>query len=181
MEDTSAFTDRGVMVVTVAYRLGVFGFVGHPALSAEAGGSSGEYGVLDQIAALRWVRDNIAAFGGDPANVTLFGLSAGSFDAVGLMASPLSQGLMARAAVQGEVWWALNGKFNAIADAEQLGVGVAERVGWQPHRTRLPVFVRSRRTSWPPPADSSTPRHGWAEPCSLRPRTSCSSSRACLC
>ena len=129
VEDTSAFTDRGVMVVTVAYRLGVFGFVGHPALSAEAGGSSGEYGVLDQIAALRWVRDNIAAFGGDPANVTLFGLSAGSFDTVALMASPLSQGLMARAAVQGEVWWALNGKFNAITDAEQLGVGVAERVG----------------------------------------------------
>src|SRR5262249_3682987 len=81
-QDASAFVARDVIVVTLAYRLGVFGFVGHPALSAEGGGSSGEYGVLDQIAALHWVHDNITAFGGDPTNVTLFGLSAGSFDTV---------------------------------------------------------------------------------------------------
>jgi para-nitrobenzyl esterase len=97
--DASAFTARGVIVVTLNYRLGVFGFVGHPALSAEQG-SSGEYGVLDQRAALRCVHDNIAAFGGDPANVTLFGSSAGAFDTVALMASPLSRGLITRAAVQ---------------------------------------------------------------------------------
>lgn len=128
-EDASAFVRRGVIVVTVAYRLGVLGFAGHPALSAEAGGSSGEYGVLDQLAALRWVHDNIAAFGGDPGNVTLFGLSAGTFDTVALMASPLSRGLIARAAVQGEPFWPLTGRFTSIADAEQIGLGVAGGVG----------------------------------------------------
>ena len=138
--DASAFTARGVIVVTLAYRLGVFGFVGHPALSAEQGGSSGEYGLLDQLAALRWVHDNIAAFGGDPANVTLFGSSAGSFDTVALMASPLSRGLITRAAVQGEPLPGLTGQGNVsqsgianntIADAEQVGVQVAQKVGCQ--------------------------------------------------
>ena len=137
--DASAFTARGVIVVTLDYRLGVFGFVGHPALSAGQGGSSGEYGLLDQLAALRWVRDNIAAFGGDAANVTLFGSSAGSFDTVALMASPLSRGLITRAAVQGEVLPGLTGQGNVsgtgvnntIADAEQVGVQVAQQVGCQ--------------------------------------------------
>jgi para-nitrobenzyl esterase len=113
-------------VVTLAYQLGVFGFVGQPALSAEQGGSSGEYGLLDQLAALRWVHDNIAAFGGDPANVTLFGSSAGSFDTVALVASPLSRGLITRAAVQGDVLWGLTGNGNTISDAEQIGVQVAQ-------------------------------------------------------
>lgn len=120
-EDASAFISRGVIVVTLNYRLGALGFVGHPALSAEGGGSSGEYGVLDQLAALRWVRDNIAAFGGDPANVTLFGFSAGSFDTVALMASPLAAGLITRAAVQGEAYWPLTGYNAHIADAESIG------------------------------------------------------------
>jgi para-nitrobenzyl esterase len=127
----SAFTARGVIVVTLAYRLGAFGFVGHPALTAEGGGASGEYGLLDQLAALRWVHDNIAAFGGNPANVTLFGSSAGSFDTVALMASPLSRGLITRAAVQGDVLWALTGNGNTISDAEQIGVRVAQQVGCQ--------------------------------------------------
>jgi para-nitrobenzyl esterase len=82
--NASAFTARGVVVVTLAYRLGVFGFVGHPALTAEGNGSSGEYGLLDQLAALSWVRDNIAEFGGDSGNVTLFGSAAGSYDTVAL-------------------------------------------------------------------------------------------------
>jgi para-nitrobenzyl esterase len=129
--DAGAFTARNVIVVTVGYRLGVFGFVGHPALTAEGGGSSGEYGVLDQLAALRWVHDNIAAFGGDPSRVTLFGSSAGSFDTVALMASPRSQGLIARAAVQGEFLPYLTGQFNAISDAEQIGPQVAQSVGCQ--------------------------------------------------
>lgn len=128
-QNTSSFTSRGIIVVTVAYRLGVFGFVGHPALSAEGGGSSGEYGVRDQVAALQWVHDNIAAFGGDPANVTLFGLSAGSFDTVALMASPASRALIAKAAVQGEPFWELTGVFATIADAEQIGAFVSEAVG----------------------------------------------------
>lgn len=126
--NADAFVERGVIVVTVGYRLGVFGFVGHPALSAEDGRSSGEYGVLDQIAALEWVRDNIARFGGDPGNVTLFGDSAGSFDAVAIVASPLGQGLVRRAAIQTESWWPLHGT-GTIADAEQIGLQVATQVG----------------------------------------------------
>jgi para-nitrobenzyl esterase len=129
--DASAFTARNVIVVTVGYRLGVFGFMGHPALSAEGGGSSGEYGVLDQIAALHWVHDNIAAFGGDPSRVTLFGFSAGSFDTLAIAASPLSQGLIARAAVQGEFRDFMTGDGDTIANAEQLGVQVAQTVGCQ--------------------------------------------------
>lgn len=119
---------HGVIVVTVEYRLGVFGFVGHPELSAEADGSSGEYGVLDQLAALRWVRDNIAAFGGDPANMTLFGESAGSFDAVAIAASPLGRGLFTRLAAQTESFWAARG-LDRIGDAEELGADVANAVG----------------------------------------------------
>ena len=126
--EASAFVSRGAIVVTLAYRLGVFGFVGHPALTSESG-SSGEYGVLDQLAALRWVHANIAAFGGDPANVTLFGLSAGSFDAAALFASPLTTGLIARAALQGETYWAATGTFATIADAEGIGSEVANAVG----------------------------------------------------
>jgi para-nitrobenzyl esterase len=128
-QDADAFVRRGVIVVTVAYRLGMFGFVGHPALSAENGGASGEYGVLDQIAALRWVRDNIAAFGGDPGRVTLFGLSAGSFDTAALMASPLTRGLIQRAAVQGESWWGLTGIGNDMAEAESLGSAISANTG----------------------------------------------------
>jgi para-nitrobenzyl esterase len=127
-ESAAAFTKRNVIVVTVAYRLGVFGFVGHPALTAEGAGSSGEYGVFDQLAALRWVHQNIAAFGGDPRRVTLFGSSSGSFDAVALVASPLSRGLIDRAAIQGIALGPLTGG-RTIADAEQLGSEVANRVG----------------------------------------------------
>jgi len=129
--DAKAFTDRNVIVVTVAYRLGVFGFVGLPGLSAEGGGSSGEYGLLDQLAALRWVQNNISGFGGDPSRVTLFGSSAGSFDTVALMASPLSKGLFARAAVQGEPQWGLTGQFNTIKEAEKTGIEMFQSVGCQ--------------------------------------------------
>jgi para-nitrobenzyl esterase len=127
--DATAFVRRGVIVVTVAYRLGVFGFVGHPALSAEGAGASGEYGVLDQIEALRWVHDNIAAFGGDPRRVTLFGTSAGSFDTAALMASPLTRGLIARASVQGAAWWGMTGVLNDIPEAEFLGSDMSANAG----------------------------------------------------
>ena len=125
--DASAFTARGAIVVTVGYRLGVFGFMGHPVLTTE--GHSGEYGVLDQLAALRWVRDNIAAFGGNSANVTLFGSSAGSFDTVAVMASPLSQGLLTRAAVQGIPVWPLTGTGSSeLPASEAFGDFVADSV-----------------------------------------------------
>lgn len=126
--EATGLVEHGVIVVTLAYRLGVFGFVGHPELSAKQGGHSGEYGMFDQLAALGWVQDNIDAFGGDPSNVTLFGSSAGSFDTVALVASPLSKGLFARASVQGEVVWALDGGVG-IEDAERLGVQTARSVG----------------------------------------------------
>ena len=69
---------HGVIVVTVQYRIGLLGFFAHPLLTAEGGGSSGNYGLMDMIASLRWVRDNIAEFGGDPSRVMIFGESAGS-------------------------------------------------------------------------------------------------------
>ena len=127
-EDATAFTDRNVIVVTLAYRLGAFGFIGLPALTAEGHGSSGEYGVFDQIAALHWVQDNIAAFGGDPSRVTLFGSSAGSFDTVALVASPLANGLFERAEVQGENRWALR-QSDGLPEAEGLGLALSQAAG----------------------------------------------------
>lgn len=85
--------EKGVIQVNLAYRLGVLGFFAHPDLSKEGGGASGNYGLMDQIAALRWVQHNIAAFGGDPARVTIAGQSAGSFSVAMLQASPLAKGL----------------------------------------------------------------------------------------
>ena len=92
-QDGGRLARKGVVVVSLNYRLGVFGFLAHPALTKESGhGASGNYGLLDQVAALRWVRDNVAGFGGDPGNVTIFGESAGSFAVSALMASPLARG-----------------------------------------------------------------------------------------
>jgi para-nitrobenzyl esterase len=96
----SRLARQGVVVVSVQYRLGVFGFLSHPALTAEGGGASGNYALMDLVAALRWVRTNIAAFGGDPDNVTLFGHSAGAQDVGLLLVSPSSQGLFAKAVEQ---------------------------------------------------------------------------------
>jgi len=127
-ENPSAFVRRGVIVVTVAYRLGVMGFLGRDELR-RADGTSGEYAPLDQIAALRWVQDDIAAFGGDPGRVTLFGSSAGSFDTVALLASPLAQGLFAQASVQGEVYWALTGKLARIRITDAIGRHTARLSG----------------------------------------------------
>jgi para-nitrobenzyl esterase len=91
---------RGVVLVTINYRLGPFGFMAHPELSAQAGGASGNYGLLDMAAALRWVQRNIAAFGGDPAKVTVFGQSAGAHGVIALMASPEARGLFRYAIAQ---------------------------------------------------------------------------------
>ena len=92
--DGTAMARKGVVMVTANYRLGPLGFLAHPALTAEsAHGASGNYGILDHIAGLEWVRDNIAAVGGDPGNVTIFGQSAGSWSICVLQASPLARGL----------------------------------------------------------------------------------------
>ena len=96
--DGSALAARGVVVVTINYRLGRFGFFAHPALTAEAGTApTGNWGLMDQLSALRWVRTNIRAFGGDPAKVTIFGESAGGGSVNTLMAMPAARGLFARA------------------------------------------------------------------------------------
>jgi para-nitrobenzyl esterase len=95
--DIPPLATHGVIVVTVQYRLGLLGFLAHPLLAAEGGGSSGNYGLMDQIAALTWVQKNIAAFGGDPSRVMAFGESAGAIDMEALIVSPMAKGLFSRA------------------------------------------------------------------------------------
>lgn len=93
----SALVSRNVILVTINYRLGVFGFLASTDLAKENGGHAGNYGLMDMVAALRWVRANIRAFGGDPGNVTIFGESAGSFAVNALMAAPDARGLFQKA------------------------------------------------------------------------------------
>jgi para-nitrobenzyl esterase len=101
LHDGSELARLGSVVVSLNYRLGIFGYFAHPGLTAESPHrSSGNYGLLDQIEALRWVRDNIRGFGGDPGNVTVFGESAGASSIIELMTSPLARGLFHRAIVQ---------------------------------------------------------------------------------
>ena len=127
--DGASLAQRGIVVVTVNYRLDVFGFLALPALAAESPRhASGNYGLLDQVAALRWVRRNIAAFGGDPEAVTIGGESAGSMSVSALMASPLSKGLMQRAI--GESGAALaNLAPQPLAEAERQGEAFRRHVG----------------------------------------------------
>ncbi len=123
--DGAELAKHGVMVVTVNYRLGALGFFAHPDLSRESPHhSSGNYGLLDQIAALRWVRDNIAQFGGDPARVTVFGESAGAIDAGMLLCSPPARGLFARAILESGPVLGI-GYAHSLRQGEQFGQRVA--------------------------------------------------------
>ena len=121
--DGAQFAQHGVVLVSANYRLGVFGFFAHPELTAESPHhASGNYGLMDQVAALKWVHENIAKFGGDPRNVTLFGESAGALDINVLMTSPLTKGLFGR--LIGE-----SGPVVAppsLAEGEKKGLSVAE-------------------------------------------------------
>lgn len=117
----------GVVVVTCNYRLGPLGFLAHPALTAESPHrASGNYGLMDQIAALQWVQRNIEAFGGDPGCVTLFGQSAGGVSVCALMASPLAKGLFHRAIVHSG---SAPGNLHDRAAMESLGMEFAKRLG----------------------------------------------------
>jgi para-nitrobenzyl esterase len=126
--DGTALIGHGVVLVIIEYRLGIFGFFAYPELTKESPHhSSGNYGILDQIAALHWVRDNIAKFGGDPENVTIFGQSAGSMDVITLMASPLAKGLFHRAIGEsGAV--ADHSTASTLAEAQAAGVRAAEKI-----------------------------------------------------
>ena len=125
-EDAAALAPLGVVVVTINYRLGMLGFLAHPALTSESlHHASGNYGLLDQIEALRWVRRNIAAFGGDANRVTIFGHSAGADSVLQLLASPLARGLFQRAVAQSSSL----GESLPLAEAERQGVDVANRLG----------------------------------------------------
>jgi para-nitrobenzyl esterase len=122
----SSLASHGVIVVTINYRLGVIGFFAHPELTAESPHhSSGNYGLLDQIAALQWVQQNIAQFGGDPENVTLFGESAGSIDATTLITSPLVKGLFRRVIAESGPAFGL-GPPLTLAQAEAVGKAVGQ-------------------------------------------------------
>jgi para-nitrobenzyl esterase len=138
--DGSKLAADGAVVVTINYRLGALGFLAHPALAHRPGGPTGNYGLMDQIAALRWVRDNIAQFGGDPHNVTIAGQSAGGLSVLALLVSQRSRGLFQRAIVQSGAF-AL--KQQPLADAEVAGEAFAAQAGC-PDQTaqclrRLPV------------------------------------------
>ncbi len=128
--DGESIAQKGIVALTVNYRLGLFGFFAHPELSKEAPyHASGNYALLDQNAALKWVQDNIAAFGGDPKRVTIAGESAGSLSVSVQMASPLSKDLIAGAI--GESGAAIGPTLPAVAlpEAEQIGVKFAAAVG----------------------------------------------------
>jgi len=125
--DPVRLVQRGVVVVTINYRLGVLGFLAHPALTEESPEhASGNYGLMDQQAALRWVRRNIASFGGDPRRVTIFGESAGGLSVHSHLASPLSLGLFHRAIAESGAYSLAQ---PSLSQAEAQGQVVAERAG----------------------------------------------------
>ena len=125
--DGSALVQDGVIVVTIDYRLGFLGFLAHPALDAESPAhASGDYGLMDQQAALRWVRANIAAFGGDPGRVTLAGESAGGQSVFDQLVSPGASGLFERAIIESGAYAV---RLPSLADADANGVAFAKAVG----------------------------------------------------
>ena len=125
--DGAALAKRGVVVVTTNYRLGVFGFLAHPELTAESPQhASGNYAILDHVAALEWVHKNIAAFGGDPKRVTIFGESAGSWSVNVVQATPLARGLFERAIGESGGQFA---RVATLAEAEKDGAAFASTIG----------------------------------------------------
>jgi para-nitrobenzyl esterase len=131
-QDGEKLARKGVVVVTMNYRLGAFGFLSHPGLTRESPhNASGNYGLLDQVAALDWVRRNITTFGGNPVNVTIFGESAGSLSVSALMASPLADGLFQRAIGESGAFFGATLPAKQLAVAELAGVEFAKSLGAQ--------------------------------------------------
>ncbi|WP_370455732.1 MULTISPECIES: carboxylesterase/lipase family protein [unclassified Imperialibacter] len=123
--DGEATARKGIVFVSINYRVGVFGFLAHPELTAESPNkASGNYGLLDQVAALKWVNENIAAFGGDPSNVTIAGQSAGSMSVNCMVATPLAKGLFNRAIPESGANFGRNQP--SLQQAEEAGVKLAE-------------------------------------------------------
>ena len=131
--NTAALVRRGVIVVTINYRLGALGFLADSALAGHPGGPSGNYGLMDQQAALRWVQANITRFGGDPRNVTISGESAGGLSVLAQLVSAGARGLFSRAIAE-------SGTYNLT----QVSLGTAEAAGRR-SRPRLAVLRRPRR------------------------------------
>jgi para-nitrobenzyl esterase len=156
--DGEAMSKQGIVVVTCNYRLNVFGFLAHPELSAEAPyKASGNYGMLDQLAALQWVQKNIAAFGGNPAKVTIAGESAGSIGVSYQMASPLAKNLIAGAI--GESGAGINPTMAPVTlkEGEQMGLDFVKQTGYKniqqlralPTRDIYEMYNESKRFGFP--------------------------------
>jgi len=129
-QDGEMLAKKGVVIVSMNYRLNVFGFLAHPGLAKETGrNGSGNYGLLDQVAALEWVHKNIKAFGGDPTSVTIFGESAGSFSVSGLMASPLAKGLFQKAIGESGAFFGNSLAVEPASEAQLAGEKFASSLG----------------------------------------------------
>lgn len=167
----AALARKGVVVVNFNYRIGPFGFLALPQLTKDSPHhSSGNYGLLDQIAALRWVRRNIAAFGGDPRNVTIFGQSAGGSSVWLLMQSPLAEGLFQRAIIMSGAGTLPSPVYTAnrtLASAEQQGQTFADRLGIHSLAALRAapadkiLQTRVRGISWGPIHDGWVLKAGW--------------------
>ncbi len=142
----SALPLQGVVTVTVNSRLGPVGYMAHPTLTAESeNNASGNYGTLDLIAALEWVQNNIAAFGGDPDKVTIFGESGGGTKTISCMSSPLADGLFHRAIVESGSYVITPDSCLTLEDAESMGEAVAEELGVS---GEADVLAALRAASW---------------------------------
>jgi para-nitrobenzyl esterase len=154
----TALAEKGVVVVTTNYRVGALGFLAHPELDSESPYNvSGNYGLLDQIAAMQWVQKNIDKFGGDPSRVTIFGQSAGGESILIHLASPQSKGLFSQAIVESGTFWTNGAEIDALnskADAEQLGQAYAQGLGYSgpgaiAQMRKLPYQALTNATPWP--------------------------------
>ena len=170
--DGACLCDQGVVVVTFNYRSGLFGFLAHPALSAESDmGVSGNYGLLDQLAALRWVREHISAFGGDPARITVFGVSAGSASISLLLTSPLARGAFDQAILHSP---GAGRPLATLAQAEQAGLQLGVDLHQLRHLSATEVWSRTSVLN-PAVRGLTTPRvlrpirDGWLLPQDERP------------